>query len=198
MYFIPSIINTKGIIATQINECNSLLITEMLISGMFDELTSEEIIGLLAIFINDVRQDNRINYNDIECSDKIIECIKTINNIKNRYLKTEEDNNYNNQDYWDIAYDYVDSFYSWSCGCNFTEAISLVGNDIDNQGIIEGHFIKNMFKISKIVNDIICLCKISGNLSVIPKLQKIESFILWIGLKITIYSLEEFCHLIAY
>ena len=40
-------VNLKGVIASQVNECNELLMTELLTKGVFDDLDEAEICGLL-------------------------------------------------------------------------------------------------------------------------------------------------------
>jgi len=46
-------LTSKGIIASSISECNPILLTEMITEGYFDKLNLAEIMGVLAVFINE-------------------------------------------------------------------------------------------------------------------------------------------------
>ena len=169
-------VTPKGIIASQINECNSLLLSEMLISGLLDDLTSQELVSLLAIFIPDVRHDIRKLISEVT-TPNVIPKLYGILDIVTSITNTEKDNGIIiDENYWDVAYDYIDATYHWVNGNSFMDSVNKLG--YDEYSSRDGNFIKNMFKLNNIVNDLLCLCKICNNEKLIPILQNIEPILI--------------------
>ena len=161
----------KGILASQINECNCLILTEMIINNIFDDMTCYEIIGLLGIFIRDTKKDEE--FIDNIKSNKIKSKLSFIKNIIEKFIEYENYLGITNEDeeFWDLDYRFINVAYTWAMGENFNKIIV-------NNEIYEGNFIKGIIKINNLVNDLISLTKIHGNLKIIPTLEKIEEIII--------------------
>jgi len=165
---------TKGIIAAQINDCNPLLLTEILIDdNILKGLSPPEIVSLLSIFITDIRKDDRLYISEVNSTFEVKDRIDQINVIRDKFIDCE--NRYSvNDDLWDIAYDYLDPSYRWASNAGFNETIGCLGTDDVN----DGNFIKNMLKINNLVNELILLCPICNNIDLLPVLQEIEPLII--------------------
>jgi antiviral helicase SKI2 len=167
-------ITQRGVIAAQINECNPILLTEMIIRGYFDDLQPEEIVSLLAIFINDVNQDDRIGLNNVMGTPMIFDRIEKINKIIKESISLEESLSIrSDSDYWEISYDFVDAAYSWTALLPTQEVFKYMPNNMH-----EGTFIKNMIKLNNMVHDIACLCEMIGKVNILPALEKIDGLIM--------------------
>jgi superfamily II RNA helicase len=153
----------KAIIASQINECNSLLLTEMLIQKYFNDLSAEEIVGLLAIFIESENEEDDLGY---QGTPKIRKRIHDIKEIINDYVSSENKLGLYNDQYSEISTAFIDSAYDWVCGKPFSSEIYI------------GSFIRNMIKINNLAKDMIHLCQLIGNIDIIPILSTIESKII--------------------
>lgn len=163
--FIDDSILKKGVIAAQINECNSLLLTEMIISGFFDDLTAPEIVGLLALFID---EGEDISFENIGGTPKLKHYISDLTVIINEYIQSEYKCGIEgNEDFWLIKFGFVDIAYKWA-----------IGEDIQTDGLYVGNFIRSMIKINNIAKDLKYLFEIAGNISVIPVLEQIEPLIM--------------------
>jgi len=160
----------KGVIAAQINECNSILLTELIVNGHFKGMTPEEIVGTIAIFIEDTKNDEELSLNDIKATPKIIECINKVNEYIKMYTDIERDIGIHND--WKISYGFVDISYEWVCGKNINDMLTNM------ESTYVGNFIKNMIKINNITKDMIFLFQIDGNNDVTPILSKIEPLIM--------------------
>ena len=163
----------KGIIASQINECNCILLTEIITLGLLDDLSSQEIVALLSIFssYNKIDKDS-LNYCPLHIPNKIL----YIQNIITQFIDLEHQYNINFNDInmWTIITDYVDIAYDWANGMSIAEIISklIIMNEY------EGNFVKNMLKIYNIIHDIICIAKIINNYTLIQKLENIDVLLL--------------------
>ncbi len=165
-------VSMKGVIAAQINECNPLLLTEMIVRNLFDDLTPCEIVALIGIFIDDVKSDERRTFKDIRCSDKVVDRIATVRNIIDEFLEKEDSCGLTTgYDFWNIYYDYVDVGYMWANNSSIHDVFSVIDT-------YEGNFIRSVLKMHNIVHDVLCLTKVYGNLKIVPILEKIESMLL--------------------
>jgi superfamily II RNA helicase len=165
-------VKLKGLIAGQINECNPIILTEMIAQGIFDDLFAVEICALLAIFIDDIKHDYLKTQNDVTCSEEVKKRIVKIHKIIEYNVGLEKEvgvENYN-YGYWNLYYDYIDPIYNWASG-------ESIINIIEKLDTYEGNFIRNVLKINNIVKDLISLTKIYGNLKILPELEKVEELI---------------------
>lgn len=162
--------NTKltinGIIAAHINDCNCFVLTEMYTQKMFNGLTCSEIVGLLAIFIDD-KQD--YNLSDIE-NVIVKNCIKKVISIIDNFNIIENEIHYFNND-WNIYFGFVDIAYCWTNNGNYFD-ICKKGN------IYEGNFVRNILKINNIVDNLIRICYIYNDMSILNILEQINSLII--------------------
>ena len=176
-------ISAKGVIAAQINECNPLILSEMMVYDkdqdtdlMLSGLTAEEIVAVLAIFIIDSNPDDRILLSDVQISSNVINRINKIKGIISRLQCIEDDFNFGNEDFWDISFNLVEALYAWASGATFNNALSLVGGEKASTG--GGGFIKHVRKINNLVSDLSSLCQVCNNMKLLPELQKIEGLII--------------------
>jgi superfamily II RNA helicase len=165
-------VTMKGIIASQINECNPIILTEMITLGLLDDLEAKEIIAMLSIFIDDVKGNNRKTINNVTCSINVVQRMNILNKKIDEIIKLETtfDIDNANYGYWNIFYDYADVAYNWANNCSICDAI-------DELDTYEGNFMRSILKINNLARDIISLATIYGNLKIIPELEKIEELI---------------------
>ena len=160
----------KGIIASQIHECNSLLLTEMLYRNVFDNLDEKEIVAILSIFIGKNSKDEIVNN---KISLPVSNSLSIIKEIINEFQETEREVGYDvyNVNFWEINQDYIEIAYKWVSNYNY----KLLRQEYS---LIEGKFIKNIIKLYNIVKNLIYLTEISGKMESKPKLEKIEELII--------------------
>jgi len=165
-------ITSKGIMATHINECNSILLTELIMMGIFDTLSPQEIVALLSIFIS---SSQKREYDQVRPTiildhiDTIISTIDDFKDVEHKYNLDRDDD-----ETWTISTSYIDLAYKWANGCEIVELTPLL-LEIEEY---EGNFLKGMLKIYNIVHDIVCVCKMLGKLNIVQKLETIDSLIL--------------------
>jgi superfamily II RNA helicase len=162
----------KGIIASQINECNSLIFTEMITSGIFDDLSEIDIVSLLSIFIDEKSEDDVLKSDLIytsHLSDKISEVEKFIEKFIKYENKTQM---HSANNFWNISVNNLDATCLWASGGSILQ--------VKNEGLInyEGNFIRNMTKLYNIINDIITISRVIGKVDLLPKLEKIPQLII--------------------
>jgi len=170
----------RGRIASQINECNPILLTELIVGNLLNGLSAPEIVAVIAVFIDDSNPQNPIGKSDLQVPRKVIQVIEQLDWFAEKYMDVEKAYGYTDEKYWDIHYDYVDVAYKWASGKNINEIIT--GLDT-----YEGNFIRNMIKLYNIIKDIRCLLAIHDDQRLLPILQTID--VLLIRNEVTIKSL---------
>lgn len=159
----------KGVVAAQINECNCILLTEMIENKLFNGLSVEEIVALISIFIEPEKTDE---YEQCEQSSsltkEVYNRIKQIKKIIEQYETLEDKMSLTGIVSWEISTDFIDASYSWASG----DPINVTVNYLN--GMYIGSFIRNIIKINNIARDLMSLCQIAGNIDIIPILGQIE------------------------
>jgi len=155
----------KGIIASHISDCNEILMSELLMGGHFDELTSEDLAVLLTLFIEK---------NDDNCCDNIISTHYTefIDIFKNLAINIEHDfskRKIYSKYCWSVNCELLDVTYDWVNGKSFGE-LSLPS--------FEGNFVNDMIKVASISRILEKVALILGKNQLAINASKVESLVL--------------------
>lgn len=159
----------KGIMAATINECNPLILTEIITNSILSDLTSPEIAAVLAIFIDDSKNNEQVLLPSLKSSKNVINALGDIEKIIDNFIKFEQTIklDFYLKNWYKISYDWVDIAFKWASNNTLNETLN-------NISTYEGNFVKNMLKIINIANDMIELCSMHNYLEIIPQLQEIE------------------------
>lgn len=166
--------NTKldlyGLTVIDCNECNGILLIEMIKHKIFDNLeTTADIICILSIFASYKNQNStRFNkyYSDI---------YKQIDSIKEEFIS--EENKYNliiNKDFWETTDGYIDITYEWVNGSDMGIIISYL-NEMEEY---EGNFVKNMLKIYNICINFKKICEMLNKNDIVLKMENLDKHML--------------------
>ena len=165
-------VNIKGIIASQINECNEILLTELLVNNHFDDLDHSEICGVLSLFSNTSCLSENMKVRDVSVLDieeKLINKIKKIEELNNNLSNDEETLQIHINTNWDLNLDMIEYSVKWCKGYKYEELY------FDNYS---GNFIKDMLKLDNLICTLEVLCTILEKYELYNKLNEIHSKIL--------------------
>lgn len=166
-----SSITTKGIMASNCDKVNPILLTEMIDRKVFYDLTPQQIIALIAIFTDENKRTDDLTINSLhspihdrlEWVEEIIdECLE----VEKYYIDSGIMGNF-----WEVSYGFVDLAYRWAMG----DSIDVC---LDTSSVLAGGFVKCMLRINDIVHDVINLCQIRGYEDLIPVLIRVEPLII--------------------
>jgi superfamily II RNA helicase len=168
----PSDITEKGIIASQINECNEILFTELITSGYLDNITAIELVSILSIFLNTkIGNDNVVNLNNSKLSLETQDIIYFVQNIAlsyNNYMNYQKI--YINID-WDLKLNMVEPVYEWYSGIDFNLLIK-------RYGLYAGNFVKDIIKLDNIVENVIKMAQILNKEKLVSVASQVHSVII--------------------
>ena len=157
----------RGTIGKNISECNEILFSELIVRNILLELTEEELVCMLCIFVEERSDDIYLKDLDIPENCKIK--IKELEEFKNLFEKKEESININSN--WNLYYGFIMPGYRWACGDSM-ETITV------KYSIYEGNFIKNMIKIDNICENIRIICDIIKDYELMSKIVNVHSLII--------------------
>lgn len=154
-----NMVTMKGIMASQVNQCQELLLAEIVYQGVLNELNSKELAGFLAIF-SDYKNNDKFNP-DIpktkrEFSWNIQFAYDKAKSIANKFWDGEETFKIYLSNCWEINFDFTLIAYDWACFNGELKSFNL-------DGMFAGEFIKEMIKISHLAEEVAILAGIMGN-----------------------------------
>lgn len=160
-------LTVKGVLASEINECNEILFTEILTSGLLDGLTDVEIVSILSIFINDNKANDDFSIDHICLDDKLKSKLRSIENMRNKYKDMEDLFHIEENTNWELDYSFADAIYQWASGKTLTETYEYTS-------IYEGNFIRNVAKVNHMCEELIKLCELCKKHEIIKVLKGIN------------------------
>jgi len=132
-------ITIKGIVASEINECNEIILTELIYSNLLDKIDFRELGAVLSLFGDSKPIDNKDAEGDIKTNTykKYIDFVYDVCDYYDNYESSLE--LFNNQN-WNINTYITYATYNWLDGHDF-ESITK------EFSIFEGNLIKDFLKI---------------------------------------------------
>lgn len=167
----------KGLLASKMQEVNCLMMSEIIINGVLNDLTTIELVGVLSCFVElGVQEDKRIT-NPLNCSssERVCNVLSTMNNTLNVYRDIQEDLKLPVDK--DLCFDIQDHIMDW-CAVSDEQQCSEFMSTIYAHDIFLGEFIKAILKINNIVNELKNACEIVENIDLKYKLSQIPSLTL--------------------
>ncbi len=132
----------KGIIASEINECNEILLTELIYNGYLDNLTYKDLAAILSIFTDSKPctspSEPKYEYN-LESSDYKKQ-LDFVYNTSIHWQNTEISKKLYINSKWEINTSLIEATYKWLNGSKFQEITH-------EYKLFEGNLIKDFIKI---------------------------------------------------
>jgi superfamily II RNA helicase len=162
-------ITLKGILATEINEGHQILMTELYIRELLHSVSGEEIVAVLACFIEEKESDNPIQLRELCISEKAYDILCNIQNLSEEFSKKEYEIIQEEFDdkYWKIGFEYVEPMWRWING----ENASVICQDY---GIFEGNFIRIVMKMSNMLEEWLSLATYCQHTEQIDKIINVQ------------------------
>ncbi|RCK65514.1 ATP-dependent RNA helicase DOB1 [Candida viswanathii] len=157
------IVELKGRVAAEISTGDELMITELLFSGFFNELTPQQICGLLSCFIFQERAKELP-----KLKPELAEPAKIIHETASKIAKISKNCNLEV-----VEKDYVESFnlalvevvFAWSSNASFSSICKMTD-------IYEGSIIRALRREIELLKQLVDAAKIIGNQELVDKFEK--------------------------
>ena len=159
---------TRGIIASEISECNEITLTEMIVNDILTPLEPEEIVAVLATFIEE--KTNETYWSDLDVSEQIKNALSHIDYGTKDFDQYEADLGINIGTDWNLYLSFIGPAYDWACGRDILEMHK-------KYEIYEGTFIRNILRINNIVDNIKNIADTINKPELMKKLEIVDRLI---------------------
>jgi superfamily II RNA helicase len=165
-------ITKKGIIASSINECNCILLTELLCHKQTDNLDESELAAILAIFSDSEPIDKSLlELDDENIPEDLWILIEHLDKVANEWENEQVYNKLNINMEWKLNRYLIGAVYRWM-------KKDSIKNIIDYYNVFEGNFIKDMLRVYNLASDVKDSAKVLEKNAVSVTASKIVSNIL--------------------
>ncbi|KAI3383658.1 hypothetical protein SNEBB_009246 [Seison nebaliae] len=157
------VISMKGRVACEIDTGDELVLTEMLLDGVFNNLTASESCALLSCFVCDEKSNDQI-----KLGEKLKEGTKCLRDTARHVAQvfTESKITINEHSYLDKFKDNLMVVTSdWIEGKSFAEILKSCN-------IFEGSIIRCLRRLEEVLRQVICAAKTIGNEELIVKFEE--------------------------
>jgi superfamily II RNA helicase len=167
------ILDAFGVAVIQCNECNGILITEMIKNNIFDNMDGNDIIAFLSIFASYKNNGFKSEYYVNEYK-KVLEIID-----KWTSYETLHQMNICSEEFWEITNGYIDIVYDWiTLDIDDNKNMGQIITQLQNMNEYEGNFVKNMLKIYNVCVCVKAIFELLNKPDLVIKLDNLDQKIL--------------------
>jgi len=158
----------RGILATEINEGHPILMTELYLSGHCTDLEPEEIIAVLACFMEEDKKDTQPSLEKLSVPKKVKEILYGFGTTAQDFMRAEQPFEIQSPDsYWNLSTTWIEPMYRWCLG----EEASVLCAEYD---LFEGNLLRAINKCVSLVEEWTALATYKKDVSMLDKLHGIE------------------------
>ncbi len=163
-------IKEKGITAMNIGEVDELMLTEMIHRDMLEGLSIEEIITVLAMFIDEIDKTQEERYiQDLDIPSSVSRIYREINEIGEELIRMEDrlDIRIHGDDYYTggiLKMDMLEPTWIWVNGGTMTELYNTTE-------LYEGNFCRGMLRLNQLCDTVYGICMNLGKLEVANRME---------------------------
>ncbi|CAJ0637564.1 2703_t:CDS:2 [Entrophospora sp. SA101] len=150
------VVTIKGRVACEINAGDELVLTEMLLNGVFNDLSPEMAAALLSCFVLERPSDKKSGFVKEEFSTVYSKLQEVAQNVAT--VSVECNIPLNKEEYLSLfPSDMMEIVYNWCCGKPFTEIIKM------GDSIFEGEIVRTFRYLDDLLRGMIAASKSIGN-----------------------------------
>lgn len=164
-------LDLKGIIASQISECNEIILTEIVTNQFFLELDAAEIVAVLAAFIEEKANDVT-EISKLEVTEKVKSVLGDISYIADDFGSYEYNSGIQIESDWQLYLSFIGPAYDWARGKSIYEIYS------EYPDVYEGTFIRNILRITNMIENIKNIATMCDQPEILKKLEGVGEVLL--------------------
>jgi len=138
-------LTTVGILATELNESDALLISQFYLTPKAKELTPEELLCILAGCIMDGKMDGETSLSDIKVPQAVKDSLYGLTSLWDNLRKVELEQ-HSAQSKWKMSTAWIGPMWDWMNG----DAVATI---CQNYGIYEGNLIRSVLKLQNMLDE---------------------------------------------
>ena len=138
-------LTTVGVLATELNESDALLISQFYLTPRAKELTPEELLCILAGCIMDGKMDGETSLSDIKVPQAVKDSLYGLTELWDRLRKVEAEQG-SAQSKWKMSTAWIGPMWDWMNG----DAVATI---CQTYGIYEGNLIRSVLKLQNMLDE---------------------------------------------
>jgi antiviral helicase SKI2 len=172
-------LTSMGVVASKINETNSLVLSKLICDNDLNNLNSIELVCLFGCFTNiNVRDEIKMNYpSEKKYLSKVGDVLKKYLELLNKYEDLENNYRLNCSKETNLQYDIMEELYEW-CESEDEYNCKIILEMLKNKEIFLGEFVKSILSIINISNECIFAAEYLNNVPLLVKLSEIPEKIM--------------------
>jgi superfamily II RNA helicase len=166
----------KGEIATLVQEMHSLATSELLVKGLFDQLTSTELASVLSCFTSIRLSDDMkvLCVSSMEVNKRVKDTVAMIKESYDKYYDIETKAHTSFAEDYTLHYDMCQLIFEW-CQARSDAECSEVLQKANYYGIVLGDFVKAVLKINNIAQELEKVCILQNNMKLLASIKAIPT-----------------------
>lgn len=138
-------LTTKGVLATELNECDSLLISQFYLSENSKKLEPMELLAVLAGCIVDGKKDNEVPLQELNVPQIVKDTLYDMSDIWDSIRRAETQNK-SSESPWKMGTTWIAPLWDWMNG----ESVARI---CANYEIYEGNLIRSVLKLQNMLDE---------------------------------------------
>ena len=167
----------KGLLATEVNEGNPLLMTELYLSDLLGALSGEEIVSVLAAFITEGADEESAGFyglSDLQSPSDAARTALRFLDEKTCEMRSESDAvGVFDDAFWRLGLMWIDVAARWLAPSE-ADAGGLAGAICQEFGLYEGNFVRGVLKLANLLEEMTALATLDQNVEMLEKLLPLQ------------------------
>ena len=138
-------LTTVGVLATELNESDALLISQFYLTPKSKDLTPEELLCILAGCIMDGKMDSETSLSDIKVPQTVKDTLYTLTDLWDSLRKIEGQQG-SARSKWKMSTAWIGPMWDWMNG----DAVATI---CQNYGLYEGNLIRSVLKLQNMLDE---------------------------------------------
>lgn len=166
-------VNIKGIVASEINECNGIILTELIFSKLLDDLEFRDLGAILSIFSDSKPLDPKNDdiHSELYCTSYYSKYINFVDDVCRYYSDYENSIELYSNASWNISCFIMNATYKWLDG-------ELFENIAKEYCVFEGNLIKDFIRIYNLAAEVEKIASILNKTNLQIEASKVRDSIL--------------------
>ena len=155
----------KGILATEVNEGNPILLVEAYDAGFFNKMEAHEIVIVLAAFLQEKQEREGSSLSKMPISSRARQCLWEIDHLARMFMDMEQSVGAPTAaGFWNLSLYWLEPINRWLAG----ETASSVCAEF---GIYEGNLYKALMSLNNMLNEMLAIATYCQHIDIIEKLK---------------------------
>jgi superfamily II RNA helicase len=138
-------LTTVGVLATELNESDALMISQFYLTPKAKDLTPEELLCILAACIMDGKMDSETKLSDIKVPQAVKDSLYDMDDLWNKLRNMETDQK-STHSKWKMSTAWIGPMWDWMNG----DAVATI---CQNYGLYEGNLIRSVLKLQNMLDE---------------------------------------------